>query len=120
MENNDYMTNGGPHDLHEYSSAVTEKIEQLGTDGLEALSFVCLKKSPHFRVDGYPYDEIIVTDCSRLVGGEVGESADFEYFQISLSFYENDDESYALYDIKREKVYDCYYNFPNDLVWGEE
>ena len=118
MENNDYIKNGGPHELHEYSSAVTEKIEQLGTDGLTALEFVCLKKSPELRVEAYPY-EIIVLDCSRLVGGEVGESADFEYFQISFSFYEDDEESYALYDIKREKVYDYFYNFPNNL-FGEE
>ena len=117
MENNDYMTNGGPHELHEYSSAVTEKIEQLGTDGLTALEFVCLKKYPIFTVEGYP--SIVVLDCSRLVGGEVGESADFEYFQISFSFDEEDEESYALYDIKREKVYDYYYNFTNNL-FGEE
>ena len=118
MENNDYMTNGGPHELHEYSAAVTEKIEKLGIGGLEALSFVCLKKSPELRVDGYPYD-IVVWDCSRLIGGEVGESADFEYFQVTLSFDEGDEESYVLYDIKREKVYDYFYNFPNNL-FGEE
>ena len=118
MENNDYMTNGGPHEFHEYASAITEKIEKLGIGGLEALSFVCLKKSPELRVDGYPYD-IVVWDCSRLIGGEVGESADFEYFQVTLSFDEGDEESYVLYDIKREKVYDYFYNFPNNL-FGEE
>ena len=118
MENYDYMTNGGPHEFHEYASAVTEKIEKLGIGGLEALSFVCLKKSPELRVDGYPYD-IIVLDCSRLIGGEVGESADFEYFQISFSFDEEDEESYALYDIKREKVYDYNYAFPKNLFREE-
>ena len=118
MENNDYMTNGGPHEFHEYASAITEKIEKLGIGGLEALSFVCLKKSPELRVDGYPYD-IVVWDCSRLIGGEVGESADFEYFQVTLSFDEGDEESYVLYDIKREKVYDYHYNFPKYL-FGEE
>jgi hypothetical protein len=112
------MTNNGPHELHEYASAVTEKIEQLGKDGLEALAFVCLTNSPNLNVEGYPYD-IVVWDCSRLVGGEVGESADFEYFQLTLSFDEGDEESYALYDIKREKVYDYYYNFPKYL-FGEE
>ena len=35
--------NNGPHELHEYAVAVTEKIERLGTDGLTALEFVCLK-----------------------------------------------------------------------------
>ena len=115
----DKNMNNGPHELHEYAASVTEKIEQLGTDGLTALEFVCLEKYPNFTVEGYPYD-IVVLDCSRLVGGEVGESADFEYFQIAFSFYEDDEESYALYDIKREKVYDCYYNFPDFLVWGEE
>ncbi len=118
MENNDYMTNGGPDELYEYSSAVTDKIERLGIGGLEALSFVCLKKSPQLKIDGYP-NEVIVTDCSRLVGGEVGESADFEYFQISFSFEEEDQESYALYDIKREKVYDYHYAFPKNLFREE-
>ena len=114
----DNLTNVGPHELYEYSSAVSEKIEKLGIGGLEALSFVCLKKSPELRVEGYPYD-IIVLDCSRLIGGEVGESADFEYFQISFSFDEEDEESYALYDIKREKVYDYNYAFPKNLFREE-
>ena len=121
MENNDYMTNGGPHELHEYASAITEKIEKLGVDGLTALAFVSLRNSPNLNVEGYPYD-IIVWDCSRLVGGEVGESADFEYFQVTLSLdeeFEGDEGSYVLYDIKREKVYDYHYNFPRFLV-GEE
>ena len=114
----DKNTNNGPHELHEYAASVTEKIEQLGKDGLEALAFVCLKNSPNLNVEGYPYD-IVVWDCSRLVGGEVGESADFEYFQLTLSFDEGDEESYVLYDIKREKVYDYFYNFPKYL-FGEE
>ena len=114
----DTNMNNGPHELHEYAASVTEKIEQLGTDGLTALEFVCLKNSPNLNVEGYPYD-IVVWDCSRLIGGEVGESADFEYFQVTLSFDEGDEESYVLYDIKREKVYDYFYNFPKYL-FGEE
>ena len=110
----DTNTNNGPHELHDYAASVTEKIEQLGEDGLTALEFVCLKNSPNLNVEGYPYD-IVVWDCSRLVGGEVGESADFEYFQVTLSFDEGDEESYVLYDIKREKVYDYFYNFPKYL-----
>lgn len=108
------MNNGGPHELHEYASAVTETIEQLGTDGLHNLEILSLSDSPKLKVENYPYD-IIVWDCSRLVGGEVGESADFVYYQLTLSFDEGDEESYALYDVKREKVYDYFYNFPKYL-----
>ena len=112
------MNNGGPHELHEYASSVTETIEQLGIDGLHNLEMICLKESPELKIEGYPYD-IVVWDCDRMIGGEVGESADFVYYQISLSFDEGDEESYALYDIKTEKVFDCYYNFPT-WIWREE
>ena len=110
--------NNGPHELHEYSSAVTETIEQLGIDGLHNLEMICLKECPELKVEGYPYD-VIVWDCDRVIGGEVGESADFVYYQVSLCCYEGDEESYALYDVKREKVYDFYYNFPKYLFGVE-
>ena len=112
------MNNGGPHELHEYASSVTKTIEQLGIDGLHNLEMICLKESPELEVEGYPYD-VVVWDCDRMIGGEVGESADFVYYQVSLCFYEGDEESYTLYDVKREKVYDFYYNFPKYL-FGEE
>jgi len=114
----DKNTNNGPHELHEYASAVTEAIEQLGVDGLSNMSITTAKDSVKLEVPEYPYD-IMVWDCDRMIGGEVGESADFEYFQLTLSFDEGDEESYALYDIKREKLYDYYYNFPT-WIWKVE
>ena len=117
MENGDYMEDNEWLERHSFSASVTEAIEKLGIDGLENLSIECAKDYPKFEVEGYLYD-IIVTDCMKLKGGLVGEYADHEYYEIHLSFDEGDEESYALYDIKSEKVFDCYYDFPT-WIWRE-
>ena len=111
-------TNNGPHELHEYASAVTEAIEQFGVDGLQNLIVVTANGWDSLEVPNYPYD-ISIWDCHRLKGGLVGEYADHEYFELTLSFHAGDEDSYALYDIKSEKVFDYYYNFPKYL-FGEE
>ncbi len=118
MENGDYMEDNEWLERHSFSASVTEAIEKLGIDGLENLIVVTASGWDSLEVPEYPYD-ISIWDCHRLKGGLVGEYADHEYFELTLSFHPGDEDSYALYDIKSEKVFDCYYNFPT-WIWREE